>query len=184
MLRILLDYFELSRSKHLFLDFCISLILGLATVGLLFYLNATTYFIINAINSTVGVAITAFSILAGFNATSLSIFATSNSPVAKKLKNELIKNTNRAKMEQILSYFSWSVVVQLVLLLLSVIASFLFANDSPFKKFVLTHVYGDTAIWIILLFGMTGVFYSVNLTIRNISLLYYFLVADSRELDQ
>lgn len=179
MLRILRDYLNLGRQEHLRFDFGISFLGGLITTATLLSFNVSLADLISKLSSLIGTIITAFSILAGFNTTSLSIFATSSSPIAEMLKNELIEGTSRSKIEQVLAYFSWSVVVQLTLLIVSIISS-LILTYIPKCYFSFNNLIA-ALIWMCFFLGITAIFYSIFLTIRNVSILYKYLVAESRK---
>lgn len=173
MMRILGDYLELARRKHLCMDVGFPCVIAIIVAVILSCTNASVSQELKAMASFINVAITAFSIMAGFNATSLSIFATSDSPMARTLKQKRIKDTNRTQMEQILAYFSWSVIVQLVLLFLGMIMSILLSYG-------LVQFEGRLSSFAVSSLTTFGVLYAIALTLRNVAILYQFLVADSR----
>lgn len=180
MLRIFYDYLDLSRREHLYFDFGVPVAISLLTVIILFMTGATPSFLVSVINSSIGVMITAFSILAGFNTASLSIIATSSSKVAQQLKENYIIGSDRKQMEQILAYFAWSVVFQLTLLFISMALMFVFAVDSSCLAFFQFTRKGVNLLWGLMFVDIIGVLYSIVLTIRNITILYKFLIAESR----
>lgn len=178
MLRILKDYLELARPEHLRIDFMIPFIIGSITIVGLSFMNVNLNELISKAGLVIGVVITAFSILAGFNATSLSIFASSNSSVVKELKEQLIDGTSRSKIEQLFAYFTWSVIVQLTLLFYSIVAFSVFSYIPLYKY--LKYPILNILLWLIVWVGFVGILYSILLTIRNVTILYYYLIADSR----
>jgi len=179
LLRIFEDYIRLGRKEHLRFDFFLPIILGFIISISLKIVNTDISNLLQKFSSHLGVIITAFSILAGFNTTSLTIFATSSSPVITKLKSEKIENTNIRKIEQLFAYFSWSIVVQLTLLLISIISTFVFSYLYPLE-YIAKLRYGNFLLWITFFLAISAVLYSITLTIRNITILYFFLIADTR----
>jgi len=180
LLRILRDYLDLARQDHLRIDFGLPFAIGSIALAALIFSKANSSSLILEASSLTGVIVTAFTLLAGFNATSLSIFATSNSPLAQSLKEQLIEGTDRPKIEQLLAYFSWSVVFQLILLFLSItvffLSSFLSEESAIFQNEIFIIV-----SWFIIWAGLIGILYSIMLTMRNVSILYYYLIADARK---
>lgn len=179
MKRIIRDYFYLARNDHLWYDIRLSVVVGIVIIAIAFFSGIGIRKVLEELYKSISVIITAFSILAGFNITSLSIFATSDSPVAKMLRSELIEGTDRKKIEQILAYFAWSIIMQLILLLFSIISSFILSYVLQIKPQFLIHAKEliAGAMWFTVLIAVIAILYSIVLTLRNISILYRYLVA-------
>lgn len=177
--KILRDYFNLARSDHLRFDLGVPIIISILLIVVSYLKGVGVLSLLKGINDSIGTIITAFSILAGFNTASLSIFATSDSLIARKLRIQQIEGTDRSKMEQILAYFTWSIVVQLTLLFISIISSLLIAHILPINLILQVKVFVFIT-WVLLMLGVAAILYSVLLTVRNVVILNDYLIAGSR----
>lgn len=176
---IFIDYLELARPKHVRHDMLIPVIITALSTGTIILAKGNPYYFVIQTMPTAGIVVTALSILAGFNMTSLSILATTDSKIVQQLRQELMEGNLKPKIQQIFSYFSWAILVQLTLLIISIAIVVIIStlNFSPTLNPVpaaLTRVG-----WIVFVSGLLGITYSIILTIRNISILYYFLKANS-----
>jgi hypothetical protein len=158
------------------------MLFALALMAMLYFSGATPGQLIDGLVTAAGWIVTAFSVLAGFNTTSLTIFTTntSGSSVLRPLKRELIEGTRHVKLEQVIAYFSWSIVSQLAFLLATAAAALVFGDFSPLRCALLSSAVGYGAVWLIDFILLFGLAYAVVLTIRNMSILHLFLVAEAR----
>lgn len=177
--RILDDYLYLARREHIKGDIVISLIIGAFMSGAAIYMLPQRHSVVGSIVTLVTTAITAFSILAGFNTATLTMFATSNSPVIQDLKNQYLEGKPRLKIEQLIAYFTWAIAAQLALLLVSVFVLLLLSGVTKEHCMVTTNL-GLFALYVTLFFQTFGTSYAIVLSIRNVSIIYTFLVADGR----
>lgn len=185
-LDVFLGYLDLASPQEIRYDFFFSLTFASLLIGISSFADNGIQSMLDFFNAHVGSVITALSILAGFNVTSIAIIATSQSEVSQYLRNNKIEGKNATLLEQIISFFCWAIMVQLLALLLSIIAIFIFKFLFPMENRIIwdTKYFNFTClnlIWIILFFGAWFVAYSITLTVRNVSILYYYLVADSRK---
>lgn len=177
--RVFLDYHDLAKDEDILADIIVPSVIGLIIIITALCSQVTIKTLTQGLNGTLNTIVTALSILAGFNTASLSIIATSNSEIVSLLRRELIEGTNRAKIEQIISYFSWSVIFQLVLLTFSIVISLLYGYLLPIDRLILSQVF-SVVTWGVVSIVIIGAIYSLKLTIRNILILHMFLIADSR----
>lgn len=179
MKQIIRDYVELARPEDIKKDIWFSILVLSGIVLVSFIAKISIQEVLKHFYNSISNIITAFSILAGFNITSLSILSTSDSKIARNLREEVIKGTDRKKIEQILAYFSWSTIIQLILLVISILGQFMYAYITHFK-ILFENKLGLGILWISVLIVFVAVLYSIMLTLRNITILYYYLVAESR----
>lgn len=178
MKKVFRDYIELARSEDINKDIGYSILLGICIVLFALLSGVTIVELLKGFNDSINIIIMAFSILAGFNTTSLSIFATSDSGIVKRLREEIIEDKSRFKIDQILAYFSWSVVLQLFLLFFSIVVSLLFCYVE-IPDVVYTNQCFSLTMWILVTTFIVVILYSIKLTIRNILILYDFLIAQA-----
>lgn len=178
MKRIINDYFTLVRAEHLKYDLGISVLLVGVIITLSVYYNIGIEILFKELTQTISTIIAAFSILSGFNIASLSIFSTSKSSIAEKLRTEKIKDTDRAKIEQILSYFSWSILIQLTSLLIAIVLPIIY-SVLPMEEFAANSLF-KCLLWLSFSIILVLILYSIHLTMRNVWILYHYLVAEAR----
>ena len=168
MLQIIACYWYLKRTKHMAFDLLTSLIL----VSSLLYFSHPESFLMN-IKSLTKACLPVLTFQATLNASSLIYFANSNSVLIKLLKSRRImksaRKTRYRQMDQIYAYFAWTVLIQFIFLLYALFLLFI-QEWTPILAVI--------SIWliclsIILAFGM---FYSSILCIRNIGILFTFLI--------
>jgi hypothetical protein len=173
MCRIFRDYLELARKYTVLIDVACAVILSFGITFFISLSNIASNELVNKIIDFTKIVIPTFAIQAGFHGTSLSIFSSSNTGMAKYLKETRIENTNRRLIEQIYACFSWSVVVQLCLLFYAIIIYY-------FVSYLPVGCMGATLPWYLGGSLLVGGLYALLLTLRNVGILYLFLVSSAR----
>ncbi|ALC92049.1 hypothetical protein AM500_21315 [Bacillus sp. FJAT-18017] len=117
-------------------------------------------------------------ILAGFNTTSLSIIAASNNRVLSFLKKHTGSNENDNVLKQLISFFSFAIIIQLIVLIIGIVISLVSKSLSeismmfPFLTgFVVKiplSIFG--AVW------LGAVLFTIMISIRNATLLYRYVI--------
>jgi hypothetical protein len=176
MCRIFNDYIELARKNHIIIDVACAIVLSGVSTFLISLLNISSNELISKILDFTKIVIPTFAIQAGFHGTSLSIFSSSNTGMAKYLKENRIENTNRRLIEQVYAYFAWSFTVQLLLLFGTIITYYL-------VSYLPQGYLGTNPPWYIGAGLLFGVLYALLLTIRNIQVLYFFLISSARRFE-
>lgn len=191
------NYLQYSTPKELFFDLIIPLILAIFVTITTFSLIPSPRDLAVIIQEINGLTITITAILAGFNTASLAIIASSGNLIPadnklscenndlkgiKKLKNLIMNNPSRNAIEAVVSFFSYAVISQLIILvfslLLNVILSSLlknidvFPNLTPIYKMILLS--GFSVFWIFL------ILHSIFLSIRNIDIISNFVKFHSK----
>lgn len=176
MCRIFNDYIELARKNDIIIDTVCAILLSSVITFLVSWLNISSHDLISKILDFTKIVIPTFAIQAGFHGTSLSIFSSSNTGMAKYLKENRIENTNRRLIEQVYAYFAWSFIVQLFLLFSTIITYYL-------VSYLPEGYLGATLSCYISAGLLFGVIYALMLTMRNIQVLYFFLIASARRFE-
>ena len=172
MTDIISSYFSLCRKRHFFSDILITflLILIINYISNLFCNSS-----IDTLNSILKIFIPILTFIASLHSSSLIFFANSSSDLVKKLKDEFIiknhKKTTIPKINQIYSYFSWTILIQFIsLIIFLLIVCIDFSMDNPettINKFItVSHV---------LIFVISLGIYSMILSIRNTCIFFNIL---------
>lgn len=172
MINIISSYFSLCRKRHFFSDIFITFLLVLIInyISNLFC-NTSIY----TLDSILKMFIPILTFIASLHSSSLIFFANSSSDLIKKLKDECIiknhKKTTIPKINQIYSYFSWTILIQfvsLIIFLLIVCIDFSVDNSvNILNKFItVSHV---------LIFVISLGIYSIILSIRNTCIFFSIL---------
>jgi len=151
----------------------IALAFGLTLISYIFFNTSITDFIRNYQNINT-IIITAISILAGFNVASISVIATSQSDLIKELKNKPSEtDPEMNKFSIIIIFFTWAIIIQLLVVLLGIIFYFLcnfYVNESY------TELETPIWIWLLFTFWLSCVFHSIAISIRNVKMLFLLIV--------
>lgn len=133
-------------------------------------------------NQLVSTVITVLSILAGFNIAAVSIIGSSQSPLIKVLAETKMENQKISNLEGIISFFSWAIVVQLIILLFSIIF-FIVAGSvmTPTRSAFSFYNIPKFPVLLFLMFvGTSTSLHSILLTLRNITGLFLLLVKSTK----
>lgn len=130
-------------------------------------------------------SLTVIAILAGFNTTSLAIIAASNSSVLKFLRQHTVSNGNGSLLKQLVSFFSFAILIQLIVLIAGILLEVISSSFSeigsalPFLSGLLVKVPLSIlgAVW------LSSILFTIIISVRNATLLYRYVlfVADYDE---
>ena len=172
MTTIIYSYFSLHRKVHFYLDICI-------TVLLLFIINFISNLFLNAsidtLDSVLKMFIPILTFIATLHSSSLIFFANSSSDLIIRLKNEYIikdgKKTTIPKINQIYSYFAWTILVQFIsLIIFLLIICVDTSSDNP--ETLLNKYISVSYVFIFIMF--LGI-YSIILSLRNTCIFFSIL---------
>lgn len=123
-------------------------------------------------------SLSVIAILAGFNTTSLSIIAASNNKVIKFLKKHKTPNNEETILKQLVSFFSFAILIQLIVLIIGIILSMvsktfvevsnIFPQLSGLAVKIPLSILGT--IW------LATVLFTIIISIRNATLLYRYVL--------
>ncbi|MFP7414383.1 hypothetical protein [Priestia filamentosa] len=169
--KIVKNYFKLSSKAELRHDLIFPFIISLVLILLLYFCDLNIIKILKDLNEVI---ITVMSILAGFNTASIAIISSSN-PLGFV---ERLEQQGRAEADKLLKsltcYFSYSIILQLFILIISIIASIAL-------KFIDFENISDNIYYILILCTLfviwfTLVLNSLFITLRNVGILHNFIL--------
>lgn len=174
---IFFAYLRLTTRREFCFDTLWSVLLATLALTPVLITKAPSCEVLEFTSGNMATVITALSILAGFNATSVAVITSSSSKTTEDLRTRFVADRTYTYLEVIIAHFCWAIIVQLILLLCSSMVLFWLkffyagALSQPWRY----------VFWFILIAGTISVIYSIVLTVRNISILYYYMVAQTRE---
>lgn len=178
--KIIKNYFKLSSKDEIRFDLALPFFISLFTV---FFLSRTELNMLKVLQDINEVIISVMSILAGFNTASVAIIASSNPlGIVESMSNQTNNRGNnavneeegRALLNSLTSYFSYAIILQLFILIVSIIASIAlkFFDIKTFKD----NVYLYSSLSIVFIVWLTIVLNSLIITLRNASILHNFIL--------
>lgn len=123
-------------------------------------------------------SLTVIAILAGFNTTSLSIIAASNNKVLKYLKKNKIENSDDTILKQLVSFFSFAILLQLIVLATGILLSMVTKSfDGVIEVFpYISGLIVKLPLSIIGVIWLGLVLFTIIISIRNATLLYRYVL--------
>ena len=123
-------------------------------------------------------SLTVVAILAGFNTTSLSIIASSNNKVLKFLKQHKLKDSEDTVLKQLVSFFSFAILVQLIVLVIGIMLSMISKsfNDVAIMVPLLSGLAAKIPLSILGVAWLGTVLFTIIISIRNATLLYRYVL--------
>lgn len=182
LLRVASRYWQVSSKHEKITDIGIPFLLTTIIVVLVSIKQPAVQGFLVLSNQIVNTVITVLSILAGFNVAAVSVIASSQSPTIKRMAKH--KNDNEpSPLEGILSFFSWAIAVQLIVLLGSIMYSIVAGTIlTPGKAIFAQWEFPKLPILIAIMFiGISAAFHSLFLSIRNIAGLFLTVAQAAKE---
>lgn len=172
LLKIIKNYFRLSSSAEIRFDLMIPFAISIIVVILLYNSQLNILKVLKDINDVV---ISVMSILAGFNTASVAIIASSNPlSVAESLDHQNNNQEGQRLLDSLTSYFSYAIILQLAILIVSIIASI--ALNFIDYKLIKNNVYLHASLALVFTLWFTVVLNSLFITLRNASILHNFIL--------
>lgn len=169
------NYWKCSTRSELIMDVAVPFII--AVIMVLFTSKTVTLFttLIEKFQQISGQVLTAVSILAGFNVASITIISTVQGETIARLKKEPSGEAPDINMfEQLTIYFSWAVIIQLLVALFSIILFY-------FSSFIPSGIENwgiPLWAWIVVFIWVGLAIHSIFISIRNMKTLYYYVNYD------
>jgi hypothetical protein len=178
--KIIQNYFKLSSKEEIRFDLAVPFIISVLTV---YFLSKSGLNMLKVLQDINDVIISVMSILAGFNTASVAIIASSNplglvEAMGTQAGNQRTNQTNdeegRKLLNSLTSYFSYAIILQLFILIVSIIASITlkFFDIKSFKE----NIYLFISLSSIFIIWLTLVLNSLLITLRNASILHNFIL--------
>lgn len=177
------DYRKYSSKEERDFDWNIPLIIACSVIVISFVLIKDGNGIVSALKDFNNVALTVVAILAGFNTVSLSVIAASNTKALGKLFASERQDDAESKsnlLRQTISLFGYSIIVELIILVVGTMLIFILNSLIP----LISHL-NDSKCWCIILKASIAllaipwiafIFHSLFISIRNISILYNYIL--------
>lgn len=172
-------YFSYTKSYELRLFLGLPFIISLSVFVLFAFFEQSNTKILEYIMEINNISLNVVAILAGFNTTSLSIIAAGNNKVFKEYR---ISNEVGGVVEQLIVFFSFSILLQLVTLVTGIFLSIslnivteVFSRISFFTGF-----YARLPLVSFGVFWLTVILFSIAITIRNATLTYRYVLIVSK----
>lgn len=176
MTRVIKHYFALCMKWNIAFDIGLAIVFTYSVVDNTYIVEPKK--MVANIMDWIKILIPALTFQAGIHTTSLSFFANSNSPILERLRQEFVEingvPTKYKAIEQIFAYFSWAILVQLIMLLTCVMSAFYISSQD-----LNTYQYTKTICWYY--FIIWGTIYAIILTLRNLNLLLSSLIVGVRK---
>ncbi|WP_340373310.1 hypothetical protein [Peribacillus sp. FSL E2-0218] len=174
--KIVKNYFKLSSKEEIRFDLTIPFVVSCVTVYFLHASGLNMLIVLKEINDVI---ISVMSILAGFNTASVAIIASSNPlGIVEAMGGQGRANANEQEGRELLnsltSYFSYAIILQLFILIISIIASI--ALKIFDIKIFKDNIYLYISLASIFIIWFTLVLNSLLITIRNASILHNFIL--------
>lgn len=172
MTTIISSYFSLCRKRHFFSDILITflLILIINSISNLFC-NVS----IGTLDSVLKMFIPVLTFIATLHSSSLIFFANSSSDLINSLKEKCIiknnKNTNIPKINQIYSYFSWTILVQFISLIIFILIICVDTSTNNPETILNQYISVSYVFMFIIFLGI----YAIILSIRNTCIFFNIL---------
>lgn len=165
MVRILKIYWTVCRTEHVWKSGLYSVLLGIVTIA---FAEKITSVNIRTISSIVQMSIPVLTFQAALHSSSLLFFANTNLSIIEKFRNRTVikerKKTTYSQFDQVCAYFSWSVLVQFMILIVNFIA-YIIVSDSKSSD--------SNMIFIALAVLLASmVFYALIICMINIGLIF------------
>lgn len=170
LIRIISNYFKESSRNEIRFDLIVPFIIS--CILSIFFIK-TDFNLINIFNEINGIIISVMSILAGFNTASIAIIAASN-PLEFVNSVDEKKKEGQRLLNGLTSYFSYAIVLQLFILILSIVASIALKFLST--EMFLEYKYLLISLVIAFILWFTLVLNSLFITLRNASILHNFIL--------
>lgn len=170
--QIIKKFFKSSSKKEIRHDLALPLVIAILIVSLFVYFKLDILQILTDLNEVI---ITVMSILAGFNTASIAIISSSNLiSFIDRLEDRGRRNNGSELLKSLTSYFSYAIMLQLFILIVSIIASlvFRFLDFETIKKNM--WCFSSLILFFILWFSI--VLNSLFITIRNVAILHNFIL--------
>ncbi|WP_227397365.1 hypothetical protein [Jeotgalibacillus aurantiacus] len=123
-------------------------------------------------------ALSVIAILAGFNTTSLAIIAASNNEVLRFLRSKKLKNNSGTILKQLISFFSFAILIQLIVLIIGILLSVV---SSTFKEVsetfpLIRGLFVRVPLSILGSIWLSSILFTIMISVRNATLLYRYVL--------
>lgn len=171
ILKIIRNYHEPSAVKERRFDMGIPFIIASLSIFTLIYFDRNLLEILKELNN---VSVTVMSILAGFNTASIAIISSSNPLNFVESIEQDVHTKGRQLLNGLTTYFSYAIILQLFILIVSIVSSVLLKFIS--YESITNNCFVFSLFALIFLFWFTLILNSLFITLRNASILHAFIL--------
>ncbi|MEK5390226.1 hypothetical protein NSQ59_07555 [Margalitia sp. FSL K6-0131] len=172
LIQIIKNYFKMSSKKEIRFDTLVPFIISCIVVFCIYICNLNMLKVLQDVNDVI---ISVMSILAGFNTASVAIIASSNPlGIAESMDSQGNNQEGRRLLNSLTSYFSYAILLQLFILIVSIIASVVLKFFHI--KIIEDNIYFFISLALIFILWFTLVLNSLLITLRNASILHNFIL--------
>jgi len=190
IIRVWKDYHEFAGERERKFDLYIPLFVTLiiVTISSIFINSAAE--ILSVLKDFNNASLNVISILAGFNTASLSVIAASNFTIlgrlfgSERVKKESSNGETSNLLKQTVSFFGYAILLQLFLLIIGAILVVLFGSVGVIIKDNPWPYWNQSIKWTLVFFSifwLTIIFHSLFISIRNITVLYSYVLLIGHE---
>lgn len=175
---VLSNYNKYNTKTEHYLFIGIPLILSFIIFTYFYFFELSNTQLLNYIIEMNQMSLTVIAILAGFNTTSLSIIAASNNEILVFLKKNNFQNNRDSVLKQLVTFFTFAILIQLMILAIGVVIS-ITSNNFIDITTVLPFIKGGFARILLSVFGilwLSAVLFTIIISIRNATLLYRYVL--------
>lgn len=175
---IVKGYYSFSSAREKVFDGVMPVIISLTFFIIISLVNVSNTEILNVINDINTIALSVMTILAGFNTTSLAIIASTNRELLQQLFDVKTEKSHSNILKQVVTFFTFAIMLQIVIVAIGIVIALVNSH--------LYNIYLEIGIvnWPlarsgVIIFGfiwISVILYSLFISIRNISLLYRYVL--------
>ncbi|WP_279620600.1 hypothetical protein NQ126_010010 [Priestia megaterium] len=172
------NYFIFASKKENIFDISIPVVISLIIFVILFFFEPSNSSILKSISNVNAIALSIIAISAGLNTACLTLVATAQQETLKKLYNSGENPEERNILKQVITFFAFSILFQLIILVIGTVFGTISENIPHIYK-ELEFISQGAAKIILVVFGFVWVsiiLYSFFISIRNIALLYRYVL--------
>lgn len=176
------NYFIFASKKENLFDIIVPVIISLIIFLILFFLEPSNKSIFKSISNVNAIALSIIAISAGLNTACLTLVATAQQDTLKKLYTSGENPKDKNILKQVITFFAFSILLQLLILVFGTVFGTVTENIPNIYK-GLKFISHDAARIILVVFGFIWVsiiLYSFFISIRNIALLYRYVLYVAR----
>ncbi|OHR73702.1 hypothetical protein HMPREF3291_18430 [Bacillus sp. HMSC76G11] len=169
--QVVKSYFKLSSKKEIRHDLLVPFVISVILVSVLLLAKLDLLKILVDLNDVI---ITVMSILAGFNTASIAIISSSNTVGFLQRLEQDGRQEGDQLLKSLTSYFSFAIILQLFILIISIIASVILKLVK--YEYIVANIYNLTIFSILFILWFAIVLNSLLITLRNASILHNFIL--------
>ncbi|NVT31126.1 hypothetical protein HXC38_14410, partial [Listeria monocytogenes] len=178
--KLIKDYNKFTSNREHAIEILCSLFFSVISVlGAFFFLDNSNRKILELLISLNSSTLAIMAILAGFNMSSLALIGSANLKFLDKINtiSNVGSSENDSLLGKIVKVFAFGVILNLILIVIGILISTI-SEQLLLSEIILSkeaHYFTSISLRIVIFIWITGIFYSLLIAIKNVSLLYNFI---------